>query len=308
MVKSAGPFLVVVDRSHAAAEALGKAAQLARVCGASLELFMSDAECAFALAHAYDPAGVEEARRACIEDANRYLQELQDDGALGVVPAVREAVCDSPLYESIVRKVIRSHARVVIKNAAGTHRRPFTPDPNDWQLMRTCPATLLLTRGKPWPTRPRLAVAVDASEEDPAFMREVMGAAQALCDREEGFDVLYAEPPGTSAAQHRSAERALQGLMREMKLDGSRLHVLEGRPESELPAFARPRNYDVLLLGALTHRPDLTCQVGTLTASLIEALDCDFILVKPHEYRSPISDCSTRVGRAAEDTPARESV
>ena len=262
---------------------------------------MSDAERAFAFSHAYVPTGVEEARRACIGDARRYLEELKDSVGVGTVPVELEAVCDSPLYESIVHKTIRSQARLVIKNAAGADRRPFSPDLNDWQLMRTCPATLMLTRGKPWPQRLKIAAAVDASQEDPAFMRAMVAAGLALADGGEGLDVLYAKSPDVSAPRHHSAERALDDLMREMQLPSSRLHVLEGPAESKLPEFARPRNYDVLLLGALTHRKDVTCQVGTLTASLVDALDCDFILVKSHEYRSPIVESSAR-GRASAKT------
>jgi hypothetical protein len=41
-------------------------------------------------------------------------------------------------------------------------------------------------------------------------------------------------------------------------------------------------------MGALTHRKGLSAQVGTLTAKLIETLDCDFVLVKPSGYRTQV--------------------
>jgi nucleotide-binding universal stress UspA family protein len=41
-------------------------------------------------------------------------------------------------------------------------------------------------------------------------------------------------------------------------------------------------HYDVLTMGALTHRPGVTTLVGTLTSKLVDAADCDFILVKPN--------------------------
>jgi universal stress protein E len=297
--------LVVVDRSQGAADALQKAVHLARLYGAGLELFMSDAECALALSHAYVPTGVEKARQACIDDAHRYLQQLKDSVGAGDIPVEVDAVCDSPLYESIVHKAIRSQARLVIKSAAGTERRPFSLDLNDWQLMRTCPVTLMLTRGKPWPERLRMAAAVDASEEDSAFMRDVVSAAMSFSGSADGFDVLYARSPAVGASRHVSGEQALQGLMHEMQLERARLNVLDGHPESKLAEFARPRNYDVLFLGALTHRKDLTSQVGTLTASLVEALTCDFMLVKSHEYRSPVADTAMR-GSVSAGSSARQ--
>jgi universal stress protein E len=63
-------------------------------------------------------------------------------------------------------------------------------------------------------------------------------------------------------------------------MDGGQLHILAGEAEQALPAFARERDYDLLVLGALTHRKGLTPLVGTLTSKLVDALECDFLLVK----------------------------
>jgi hypothetical protein len=68
------------------------------------------------------------------------------------------------------------------------------------------------------------------------------------------------------------------------------VYVLAGDAEVSLPKFAGQNAYDAILLGALTHRPGYTAQVGTLTGRLVEALGCDFLLVKPTAYRSPIGE------------------
>ena len=159
-MKTVNSILVVVDRSPAAADATAKAVLLARQLGARVELFMCDAERAYALSQAYIPTGVEEARQACIADTHRYLEALRQSAAAADVSISIDAGCHSPLYESIVRKVLRERPDLVIKNVAGTSCRL---DTTDWQLMRTCPATLLLTRGRPWQSPPRFAAAVDAS-------------------------------------------------------------------------------------------------------------------------------------------------
>jgi nucleotide-binding universal stress UspA family protein len=72
------------------------------------------------------------------------------------------------------------------------------------------------------------------------------------------------------------------------------VHVLAGDPEASLPGFAKRHAYDAMLLGALTHRPGMTAQVGTLTSRLVETLECDFILVKPSTYHSPVGDIYDR--------------
>jgi nucleotide-binding universal stress UspA family protein len=66
------------------------------------------------------------------------------------------------------------------------------------------------------------------------------------------------------------------------------MHVLYGAPEQTLLPFARAQGYDALILGALTHHPADSMPLGTLTSQLLEALDCDFLLVKSSRYHSPI--------------------
>jgi nucleotide-binding universal stress UspA family protein len=56
--------------------------------------------------------------------------------------------------------------------------------------------------------------------------------------------------------------------------------VLEGDADTVLPRFCAERAYDVLVMGALAHRTGAVPLVGSLTSKLIDALDCDFILVK----------------------------
>jgi len=66
--------------------------------------------------------------------------------------------------------------------------------------------------------------------------------------------------------------------------------VLRGQPEFSLPRFLGEQGYDALILGALAHRSAGTTPVGTLTSTLLDALDCDFVLVKPPSYHSPIGE------------------
>ncbi len=67
-MKPVKSILVVVDRSPSAADAIAKAVVLARAAGARIELFMCDAERGYALSQAFVPAGVEQARQACVLD------------------------------------------------------------------------------------------------------------------------------------------------------------------------------------------------------------------------------------------------
>jgi universal stress protein E len=286
-MKPVNSILVVVDRSAAAADAVAKAVLLARQFEARVELFMCDAERGYALSQAYIPRGVEEARQACIVDTHRYLEGLKQSAAAADVSITVDAGCESPLYEGIVRKVLRERPDLVIKNVAGM---PCRLDTTDWQLMRTCPATLMLTRGRPWQSPPRFAAAIDASgAESAGLARDILQAAHLLTGCVGGdLDVLYAERIDMGDDEREIGNRALHELVRKLPDAAPGVHVLAGNPEVSLPGFAKRRCYDAMLLGALTHRPGVTAQVGTLTSRLMEALECDFILVKPSAFRSPV--------------------
>jgi universal stress protein E len=285
-------ILVVFDGTAADTDLLSKAVTLARRCSADLELFLCDAERAYVLRHAFDPTGIEESRQSCLRLSRQYLEDLKHSVATADVRVSVDAACVSPLYEAIVHKVQKSRPDLVMKNAAGAHPlRRFAWDANDWQLMRTCPVTLMLSRGKPWRGHPTFAAAVDVSEQETAGLAHaILETSVCLTLSGAQLDVLYSERIENDVPGSEGRREVLHRLAREAHVDADRVHVLSGSPEQALPMFAAEHDYDVLVIGALTHRKGLASLVGTLTGRLVEFLDCDVVLVKPSTYRCPISE------------------
>jgi universal stress protein E len=292
-MKPVSSILVVVDRSLSAADAVAKAVLLARASAARVELFMCDAERGYSLSQAFVSTGVEQSRHACLADSHRHLETLKRLANADDVPVTIDAACESPLYESIVRKVLRERPDLVIKNVSGTHSR-F--DVTDWQLIRACPATLMLTRGRSWHSPPRFAAAVDASgAESTGLLWDILQAAHNLSALTGGeLNVLYAESMELQDNEREAGTLSLHEFVRKLPDLPAAVHVLAGDPEASLPGFAKRHAYDAMLLGALSHQPGVTAQVGTLTSRLVEALECDFILVKPSTYHSPVGDIYNR--------------
>jgi universal stress protein E len=285
-------ILVVVDREPDASGLVAKAVALARQTGARIELFLCESEQAYQLAHTYDRERVEEACAEITRQARAYLRNLRSCANAPDVDITIDARCESPLYEGIVRKVLRTSPDLVIKAAAGLDSRHHdTPDPNDWQLMRTCPATLLLTRGRAWRTPPRFAAAVDASEEETVSLPQgVMAAARMLATVWQArLEVMYGESGAAGEALPLRTDR-LRRLCDATGIAPDRVHILYGQPEQTVLPFAKEQDYDVLILGALTHHPTDSVPLGTLTSQLLDALECDFVLVKPSSYRCPIEN------------------
>ena len=288
-VNSPKSILLVVERSADVPALMSKVLVLARGFGASVELFLCDSEQAYVLAHTYDQRGISAARAASTAAALHYLGGLRELAAGAGIETAIDAQCESPLYESVVRKVLHSAPDMVIKAlAAEDARKHGTPDPNDWQLMRTCPSTLMLTGRRAWRTPPCFAAAVDVSEEETADVAGSVLAAAALLARGFGADLHVVYGERGSGAQSAARREQLRRLCEAADITPARTHILSGEPERTLPLFLTDQTFDVLVLGALAHRADGTTPVGTLTSTLLDALDCDFVLVKPPSYRSPI--------------------
>ncbi|MEJ1961663.1 MAG: universal stress protein [Gammaproteobacteria bacterium] len=283
-------ILAVIDPADETRHVVAKAMVLARHFGARLELFLCDSEHAYSLRHAYDRRGVSDAQRECLSSGQRYLDAVRRSLAEDV-PITTHAACESPLYESIVHRVQEVHPDLVIKSAAGHHPlQRFTLDANDWQLARTCPVPLMLTRGRPWSARGRFAAAVDVGDPDGAALaRSIMQTAGFLTLGCRGrLDVLYCDRDPGEVNGSNARKDALARLVNEFRVGVETQHVLPGNADDVLPEFSARQDYDLMFMGALTRQQGIGPLVGTLTSRLIDALACDFVLVKSDSYVTPV--------------------
>jgi universal stress protein E len=291
-VEKLSSILVVVERSDYVHRALAKAVVLARHFGARLELFLCDAEHAHELRRLYDPRGVEEAKAACLADARRYLESMRHGVAARDIDIALDVACESPMYEGVLRKIARSSPDLVIKTIDARETSEHSRlSASDWQLVRTCPVPLMITRGRPWRPQPRFAAAVDvSSDESPGMGRAILHTAEYLAlGCSAALDVIYSQRDDSTDVQTRaSSEKALRNLAYEFRVDAANVQLLDGEPAETLPRFVSEHEYDVLALGALTHRRALAALVGTLTGRLLDTLECDFVLVKPASYACPL--------------------
>jgi universal stress protein E len=274
-------ILAAVDRDGRRAKRVAaKAVALAQLLGADLELFLCDSETAFNREHQYEPEAAARAKESCLIESRRYLEMLRRGVAASDVEISLSVACESPLYESIVHAVERSRPDLVVRGAAAA--APL--DPNDWELVRACPAPLLLTRGQPWKPGPIVAAAVDLSPgESDELTRAILRAAAGFAKVAGGtVEIMHAGRFDTALpSAFDSSRAALVGRAREAGLEGVECHVIAGEPADALRELSVRRNFDLIVLGALTHRKTLAALVGTLTGRLIESLDTDFLLVKP---------------------------
>jgi len=290
-MKDLTSILVVLDRSARDTPLVTKALLLARELNARIELFSCDAEHEYALQHASDPRGVEMARQTAVADLYDYLRRLSYRVTAQNVAVTIDVVCESPLYEGIVHKVFKSCPDLVMKAVASepSGGRP-TLDANDWQLVRTCPVPLMLSRGGAWSSRPRFAAAVDVSEgETPGLLERILRSAAYLSAGCRGeLDLVFGACSDADVGNGKLHAAKLRNLAKELHLGEDRVWTLTGDPAATLPAFAAKQQSDVLVLGALTPQTHTATLVGTLTRKLMDTLDCDFLLLRPGRFEFPV--------------------
>jgi hypothetical protein len=203
-------------------------------------------------------------------------------GHLAVV--FHDAPLDAPMESAILQMTQQRQVDLVIKAAAGAHPlRRWTLTVNDRRLAQLCPAPLLLVGGKPWSGSPRMAACVDIADPDSIrYARALLQAAGFLATGSGGFlDVLYTERELHDERVRMERAVRLAQLVREFYMGCERLQMFDGAPEKILPALITARQYDVLAIGADTHRSGLAAWPETLSSRLTDATPGDVLLVKP---------------------------
>lgn len=285
-----GSIMAAVDRDERPVEVAAKAVALARLSGGEVELFHCDSERAYSRQHQYDPRAAVRARESCLDESRRFLDSLWRSLGVKDVKASMSVACESPLYAGIVHAVERDHPDLVVRGTGGAHRARSASgdssaglDANDWELVRACPSPLLLTHGRVWKPHPVIAAAVDLSAAESAELtRAILRTAAGVAQSAGGdLEIVHAGLFDAQPQEESSRRAALAERAREAGVEAAAVHLIRGEPAAVLPEFAQRRDFDLIVLGALTHRKALTALVGTLTGKLIETLDCDCLLVKP---------------------------
>lgn len=193
---------------------------------------------------------------------------------------------------------------LVVKARTGAHPlRPFSLAPNDWKLSQRSPVPLMLVGPRPWAKPMRLAAAVDVSDsESLGVARAVMQAAGFFGLEFHGnLDILYGERERDDDMLRMERAVKLAELVREFHVGCERLQMFDGAPEKRLPPLITAREYDLLLLGAVTHRTGLAGRVCPLTSRLVEATTGDVVLVQPETAQG--NDSRAAGSSAGEQAP-----
>jgi len=172
-------ILAVIDPTVDVQVGAAKAARLARLSGASLELFACDFDPALTGQPFFDTDSLRRLREEFIAERAAYLEELAEELQAGGLDVATHVHWDNPLYEGILRRVAEFEPDLVIKDThyhSFLRRALFTN--TDWNLIRRCPVPLLLSRTADWPAQPRILAALDPGHRLVPAHRELAALAR----------------------------------------------------------------------------------------------------------------------------------
>jgi universal stress protein E len=312
-MKDTQRILVVVDPTAEEQPAVQRGAWLARRLGAGLELFICHYDPYLSGERFFDSPGLKKARREVMDAMLARLARLAEPLAGEGLAVTTDAAWDTPLDEGIVRKVLASQPRLVLKDTRyhnALRRSVFSN--TDWNLIRSCPAPLWLVKPQT-PAEPlRILAAVDPMHEhdkpatlDHTLLREAERLAE-RCDGELHLFHSYDPMPAIAGAATTVATpisvpadsiteemakahgEALEALATTYGLQASRVHLQRGPARELLPELAMRLQAGLVVMGAVARGTLRRLFIGSTAEQVLDRLPCDVLVVKPDGFATPV--------------------
>lgn len=314
MAPAHAPVMAIIDPTRTAQPALELAADYARRVQAPLVLVAAVYDPHVAGPDRYPGIDLERERAALLGRELARLRQLAKPPTAAGLAVTCRAVFDRPLHEAIVREVLRHAPALVVKD---THHHPALAQllltNTDWHLIRECPAPLWLVKSPAAAGRQAIVAAVDplhAHDKPASLDRAIIGQAQALgvafgapVELVHAFDVAAvaavglagvgsvpaALPPELVDRLQADHARALDELAADIGLPAGRIHFEAADAAAALPAAATRLGARTVVMGAVARGRLRRAFVGSTAERVLDALDCDALVVKPADFTCPVS-------------------
>jgi len=300
-------ILVAVKRLDAKSlPAVLKAAQIARACGADIELFHALSEPLYLDLIDAGKLGVDKLEEQLCIRARQKLERIAERLRVHAIRVTVAAAWDFPVHEAIVRRALASKADlIVVQRYAGRHGAAGLLQLTDWELVKSCPMPLLLVKSpKPY-RRPAVLAAIDpthrfakTSQLDQAILRtagrlcqQLRGTLHAVHAYEPALGVEGLTAPLVEALLRESREVAATRFSRAVgaaKIARARRYLIAGRPIDAIAEAAQRSHSAVVVMGAVSRSGLKRLLIGNTAERILDELSCDILVVKPEGFRLPV--------------------
>ncbi len=286
-----------------------KAAQIARACGAQLELFHGLTTPLYTdvvLTGGRELAALEQDLR---QKALRRLEAIADRLRVHSIKVTVCAEWDYPAHEAIIRRAQAIKADLIVASLhAGRHRLPWLLRLTDWELVRQSPVPVLLVKNPHPYRRPGVLAAIDpthAKEKPLQLDKEVLRMGKTLSTALRGSlhavhaYARFASPlspeeitPRTlqtlQAEAERSARSRFSRALRSALIARTRQYLIALEPVDAIAEAARRSRSAVVVMGAISRSGYKRLLIGNTAERILDDLACDVLVIKPAKFRTGV--------------------
>ncbi len=261
-----------------------------------------------------------QAARQIMDESERRLARLAKRPELRGVAVKTTVAWDHPAADGLVRLVLKHRPQMLLAESQRHNRLARVVLTNtDWELIRKCPCPLWISKsraaGRAGPVlaaldplhahakpasldRLILRHALDVGDGRPARVLAVhaysLPAPPVVVGPIEAYWIGMSDEEVT---QYESAIRKqIDRLTDSLRIPEANRLLVRGDPAGTLASVARKHRAAVVVMGAVSRSGLARLFIGHTAERVIDALDCDVLIVKPRGFR-------TSVGRRRPSAP-----
>jgi universal stress protein E len=297
---------------------MGKVVQLAAGLDAEVELFHCIFDADVTRRGRFGTRGAQEDIHEFVDRRREQLEYTAERLRAKGVPVRTSVRWDYPIHEGIVRQVLRRKPSLLVAQSSRKGRAArlmFTQ--TDYKLIETCPCPVLFIKsGRPYSDAVIIAAVdpgrlhgkpatLDDGILDTAVMiRDALGGRLQMFHAGAPWEyVVHAKgelrdlPEAVREEVHGAYWRKLEGpvlaLAQRHNIPEKSVQVIEGDAAELLPAVASGQSAHIVALGAVSRSPIGRALIGHTAERVLDALECDVLVVKPPHFQTPVRREST---------------
>lgn len=285
--------LVVIEPDQETQPALDKVMLLARDASFEITLIASDYTDYLIEGYYFDAADLSRLRKEYLDERRIALEALAEPLRRKGIVVTTKAVWGHPGFQAIVNEVEEQQIDLVVSHTRkhGAISRLFLTN-DDWHLVRSCPAPLLLVKENAWVDNSVVLAAVDpkhARHKPLGLDHKILDFSLAvgkLLECETHVVHAYGQLPfaGSYPGKAEVAHKvAFEDLLADFDIAVDQQHLIAEAPEFGLKQIEKKLQPNLIVMGAVSRNVITEVFIGSTTEKVIDYLECDVLLVKPNK-------------------------
>jgi len=322
-MKHVNSILVCVHPNNPDPDLIERAADLAKKNEAAVKVFHVVSEYPEDMSEWWNVRNPQKLHDKIVKEREGYLigvvQKIKDNGVANVTHELRWG----KTFLEITKEVIdNKHDLAMITSRNIRKLRRMVAECPSVDLLRYCPCTLWISKGRALPRARRLVAALwgkGGHVKCGSLNAKILRAAAAVAESSDSeLNVVHALPvyggKGVKGDKLRSDLVEFMDKLRvqiteqcagvlsdfELSLDKKHVHLLTGTPAVAIPDFVSREGMDLIVMGSIAKTTIPGLLIGSTAERVYDSVSCSVLAVKPDDFVSLVE-------REEEKTPEKQA-